>query len=89
MYTWKEWEDLEAKLKEILKAEVDYFDKYLRWDFYYYKVESRDIIIKDWKNFYSDWEEQDSCWWLYELTDILEYNSIFTKEEIESCEINY
>ena len=85
----KEWEDWETKLKEILNAEIKYYDKYIRWEFYYYKVESRDILEKDWKIYYTDWEEEDSCWWLYELIEILDYNSLFTKEEIESCEIIY
>ena len=77
------------KTYSILKNEVELFDKYLRWYFYYFSIEERDIKIIDWKTFYWEWETFDSCWWLYELTDILEYNSIFTKEEIESCEIIY
>lgn len=85
----KLFKKIKDKTYSLLKNEVKVFDKYLQWDFYYYKIESRNIVIKDWKNFYSDWEYEDSCSWLFELIDILEYNSIFTKEEIESCEITY
>lgn len=73
----------------ILRNEVEFFDKYLQWDFYYFWIKERDIKEIDWKKYYWEWEAIDSCWWLDEPSSILEYNDIFTKEEIESCEINY
>ena len=87
--TNKLYKKFKDKTYSRLRHEVKVFDKYLQWDFYYFSIEERDIKIIDWKTFYWEWETVDSCWWLWEVTDILEYSDIFTKEEIESCNINY
>jgi hypothetical protein len=87
----KEWEDWEKKLRNILINEVEYFNKYLIWDFYYFNLSSRNIKMIDWVEYKSEFEEIDSCWWLDSPADLLDHLSDcpFTKEEIEECEINY
>jgi len=91
----KEWEDWEKKLRDILVNEIKTLNYYIEWNIYWFNIESRELIEKDWKTFYSEWEYEDWCWWFYwddikELAkEIVWYNDIFTIEEIENCEISY
>ena len=91
----EEWEDWEKKLRDILVDEIKTLNQYLEWNVYWFNIESRELIEKDWKTFYSKWDDEDSCWWFYwddmkELAqEIVWYNNIFTIEEIENCEISY
>lgn len=91
----KEWEDWEKKLRDILVYEIKILNQYIEWDIYWFDIESRELIEKDWKTFYSEWDYEDWCWWFYiysisELAkEIIWYTDIFSIKEIENCEISY
>lgn len=78
-------------VREYLDWEIKYLNKYINWDFYFVRVEERDIKTIYWVKYRSEWEEIESCWWLDKPIQILDYlnDSPFTKEEIELCNINY
>jgi len=73
-------------LYEIIYNFIDIYNQELRWEVYYYSLEEREIKTIDWKQFYSDWETIDWCWWYYNLNDIaLEVKEYFTEEEVLNC----
>lgn len=87
----QEWEDWESKLLKILDEEIKTLDQYVRGEIYKYVIKERDIFVKDWKTFHTEWDIYDSCWWFYDIVDMYAYinSDIFTAEEIETCEITY
>jgi len=75
------------KTYDIFKWEIETYNQYLSWEIYEYIFEEREVKIIDWKEFYTERENIDSCWWFYSLNDIVDYidKDIFTKDDI----INY
>ena len=87
----QEWEDWESKLLKILDDEIKTLSQYCSWEIYEYNIEERSILEKDWKTFYTEWENIDSCWWFYSIEDMYWYidKDLFDIDEIMSCEITY
>lgn len=89
-----EWKNLEDKLREVLKWEIEILNKYLQWDMYEFKIFSRDTLEKDWKKFHTNWEFLSWTSWLYadsleELAELIYYDcDIFTQDEIQSYNIS-
>lgn len=72
------------KTYKIFEWEIYTMNKYLSWEIYEYILESRYVTIVDWKEYFTEWDNEDLCWWFYELSDISEYidSELFTKQEI-------
>lgn len=86
----EEGKNLEDKALEYLDNEIKILNKYYSWNIYQFIIESREIIEKDWKKFHDDWDVNDSCWWFYEVSDIIWHidSDIFSDEEIKNYDIN-
>ena len=63
---WTRWEFdyadgfIIAESEEQAKAEIEEYNSYLNWECYTLDMSMRDVIEKDWKTFYSDWEWVDT-----------------------------
>lgn len=82
------WKTMEQTVLEILANEILALDQWYSWDIYWFVIESREFIEKDWKKFYSeDWDCVDACGWFYWKDWILEMSDHmekFSKEEIKN-----
>jgi hypothetical protein len=79
-------EEYKNKSKDIFKWEIENYNQYLSWEIYEYILEKREVKIIDWKEFYTEWDNLESCWWFYSKSEIAEHidSKLFTKEWIKS-----
>lgn len=80
--------NIKEKALEYLNAEIEDLNRYLTWDILEAIVEVRDFTIQDWKEFYTEWENYESCGWLYNKEDFLDYCNIFTEQEVKDYNID-
>lgn len=76
--------------RDIAREYINNYNAYLNWEIYEFIIEEQDIITKDWKEYYSWWENYDSCWGFYSFKEASEYinHDIFTEEEILNYNID-
>ena len=78
-----------AESEEVAKQEIETYNSWLNWEVYEYIIEEREVIEKEWKTFYTDWEFIDSCGGFYDWESMVGQQDIFSKEEFEKAYFKY
>lgn len=76
---------------EQAEALIEEYNQYLNWEVYSFSVSKRKAIELDWEMLYGEWDYVDGSYGFYDTKNIVENCDlyVFTKEEIENCEITY